>query len=191
MIGCLSGTIHTITDEYMIILAGGVGYKVFTAHTLLASHTKEDEITLWTHLAVRENALDLYGFDEQATLRFFEKLLNVSGIGPKSALSITTIAPIETLISAIAAGDTSYLTKVSGIGNKTAQKIVLELKDKMAEIHPASAEGEKIRKEEADALDALVALGYPLHQVRDILKDIPESAETTNDKIKEALKLLS
>jgi len=133
MIGSLKGKIVLKTDKSLIIETGGVGYKVSVSPDVLSKTSKiGDEVFLFIHTHVREDALDLYGFLNLEDLNFFEMLLNVSGIGPRSALAILGVATIETLRRAIGTGDTSYLTKISGIGRKTAEKIVIELRDKIA-----------------------------------------------------------
>jgi Holliday junction DNA helicase RuvA len=139
---------------------------------------------LWIHTHVREDALDLFGFLERKELEFFEMLIGVSGIGPRSALAILGIASIETLRKAIGTGDTSYLTKISGIGRKTAEKIVLELRDKIGE-----EKGGSSLQGELDALEALKSLGYSQNEARDALKKVPADTNT-NTKIREALKIL-
>jgi Holliday junction DNA helicase RuvA len=131
MIARIEGTIIHTTDKFFVIDVSGVGYKVFITTDTVGAYGMGDAVALWTYTAVRENSLDLYGFGSIDELSFFELLLDVSGIGPKSALSILTVASIDTLKKAIATGDTSYLNKVSGIGRKTADKIVLELRDKL------------------------------------------------------------
>jgi Holliday junction DNA helicase RuvA len=118
-------------------------------------------------------------------LGFFEMLINVSGIGPKGALSILGIASIETLRKAISTGDTAYLTKVSGIGRKTAEKIVIELRDKMGEEKTGTS-----LQGELDALEALKSLGYSQSEAREALKKVLPNTDT-NTKIREALKILS
>jgi Holliday junction DNA helicase RuvA len=133
MIGQLVGTIAYRAERHIILEVGGVGYKVFvSSETQLALGAITPEpVRLWTYLAVREGALDLYGFLEKSELDFFELLLSVSGIGPKSALAILSLAPPATLEKAIVAGDSSYLTKVSGIGRKSAEKIIVELRERL------------------------------------------------------------
>lgn len=177
-------------EGMIIVNVGGVGYKVFitpeTAKELKKSGDKP--IKIFTHLAVRENALDLYGFQDRKDLLFFEMLISISGIGPKSALAILSIANVETLERAISAGDSSYLTQVSGIGRKNAEKIVLELGDKLGSITDEA--GSALLKDEADALEALKALGYSLKESRDALKKVPKEVSDTSSRIKEALKLL-
>ncbi|MEK7647354.1 MAG: Holliday junction branch migration protein RuvA, partial [Patescibacteria group bacterium] len=132
MIGTLRGKIIFYGEKHVILDVAGVGYKVyalpFTIQAIAAKQGKKDEAAIfWTHLYVRENALDLYGFAERAEVEFFEALISISGIGPKSATGVMSVAPLDTLKMAIASGETSYLSKVSGIGRKTAEKIIVEL----------------------------------------------------------------
>ena len=131
MIGYLEGTIRAVRENHCILVAGGVGYKIFATKETLARLEADTQASLWTYLAVRESALDLYGFPAPEEHASFELLLTVSGIGPKSALGILDAASSETLRDAISSGNAAYLTSVSGIGKKTAEKIVLELKDKV------------------------------------------------------------
>src|SRR3989338_6628286 len=134
MIGSIKGKIILKTEKFLIVETGGVGYKIsVSVDTLSKIKKSNDEILLWIHTHVREDILDLYGFLDRQELEFFEMLINVSGIGPKGALAILGIASIETLKKAIGTSDTSYLTKISGIGKKTAEKIIIELRDKVGE----------------------------------------------------------
>lgn len=186
MIGRLSGKVTPVNDRTIIVDTAGVGYLI---HVLpeVASTTEGSALTLWTHLAVREDALDLYGFVNRDELYFFELLVNVPGIGPKSALGILSLAPPATLRQAIASGKTEYLTRVSGIGQKSAEKIVLELRDKLGKV----ATDEAAFAAEEDALEALKALGYSLREAREALKKVPDNVTDTTERIKEALKILS
>jgi len=187
MIGHLEGNVHSVHLTYAILSAGGVGYKVFCTREALIRLKREKNAALWTHLAVREGVLDLYGFFEEEELRFFDMLLTVPGIGPKSALAVLDIASIETLRSAIAAGNASYLTNVSGIGKKTAEKIVLELKDKVgagSEMRGASLKGDE------EALEAMRALGYSQTEAREALRKVPSEVETSSQRLREALRIL-
>lgn len=187
MIGHISGTVLAIRDQHLVVSTGGVGYKVAALKETIMRSAVGAEVSFWTYLAVREDALDLYGFRDESELRFFELLLTVSGIGPKSALSILDIASVETLRSAIAAGNASYLTNVSGIGKKTAEKIVLELKDKVAK---EGVDSTGALKGDQEALEAMRALGYSASEARDVLRQVPTSIESGNDRLREALKLL-
>jgi len=189
MIGSIRGRIISQTDKFLIIEAGGVGYKIYVSpDTLSKTANKKDEVFLWVHSHVREEVFDLYGFLDQENLEFFQMLLNVSGIGPRSALVVLGVATIETLRKAIGTGDTAYLTKISGIGRKTAEKIVLELHDKIAEMTKDEKSGSSLR-EELDVLEALKSLGYSQNEARDALKKVSPDG-STNAKIKEALKIL-
>ncbi len=187
MISYLSGTIIAENDRFLVLNVSGIGYKVFVTQETTRRAKKTAKPEFWTHLAVRENALDLYGFLEQSELDFFELLLTVSGIGPKTALGILNVAPIETILTAIQKNDSGYLTKTSGVGTKNAQKIVMELKGKIDGFKFLSEEN---APEEDDALDALQALGYSLKESREALKNISPESKTPSEKVKEALKIL-
>jgi holliday junction DNA helicase RuvA len=186
MIGHLEGTVLKIAPLYAIVSTGGVGYKVAATKQTLSSLKAGENAALWTHLAVREQALDLYGFSEEESLRFFELLLTVSGIGPKSALAILDIAEVETLRSAISSGNASYLTKVSGIGRKTAEKIVIELRDKIGagiDMMGAALTGD------SEAMEAMRSLGYSAQEARDALRKVPADIEKSSERLREALKI--
>jgi|SRR3989344_3553499 len=185
MIGSIKGKIALKTEKYIIVEASGIGYKISVSPNTLSKVKKVgEEVSFWIHTHVREDALDLYGFLNHPELEFFEMLISISGIGPKGALAILGIASIETLRKAISTGDISYLTKVSGIGKKTAEKIVIELRDKMGEEKTGSS-----LQGELDVLEALKSLGYSQNEAREALKKVPADLNT-NAKIKEALKIL-
>ena len=189
MIAYISGKIVQKTDKSLIISVGGVGYQVFVSTDVLARSPGVGEtIELSTYLAVRENALDLFGFETIDEKNFFELLLSVSGIGPRSALSILSIAPMTTIKKAIGSGDTSYLTKVSGIGRKTAEKIVVALRDKLSALRHNDESGSL--RGESDVREALQSLGYSLNDSRNAVKQIDVSIVGTNERIKEALRIL-
>lgn len=183
MIGYLEGEVVFVEERTLILSVGGVGYEVSVLPSLVLSQTVGDHLSLWIHTVVREDALDLYGFFDRETLGVFRLLIGVSGIGPKSALGIIGLAPISELARAIASGDVVYLTKVSGIGKKTAEKIVLELKDKMS----ALAGSYELSDKNADVVDALVALGYHLKDVREAVNALPKDVSGTQDKIRKVL----
>ena len=187
MISHIEGFCLAIRATYAVISPGGIGYKVFcTKETLVQLH-EGSEVSLWTHLAVRENSQDLYGFKIEEELHFFELLLTVSGIGPKSALAILDIASVETLRSAISGGRAEYLTKVSGIGRKTAEKIVLELKEKVGAGEAGRAAA---LSGDEEALEALRALGYSPQEARDVLRKVPIEVASGSARLREALKIL-
>jgi Holliday junction DNA helicase RuvA len=185
MIARLTGAIVRREEHSVIIDTGGVGYRVFTTTHTIDSLPRE-RAALWTHLSVRENALELFGFSGEDELDFFTKLISVSGIGPRSALAIMSLAPVPILARAVASGDTSYLTKVAGIGKKSAEKIVLELRDKIIAI---GVSDDPLPNN--DALDALSALGYPLPDAREALQKIDATVTDTGERVKAALRRLN
>lgn len=184
MIGRIEGTVSAKRIGFVILSAGGVGYKIAATREAVASFKLGDTAGLWTHLAVREDSLDLYGFQTEDELHFFELLLTVPGVGPKSALAILDLAPVQSLRTAISQGNTQYLTKVSGVGRKTAEKIVLELREKVG-----AAEGTSLQGDE-DALEAMRSLGYTLHEARDALRKVPHQVTEGSDRLRAALKIL-
>jgi len=187
MIIKLEGVIKFKTERFVVLDVNGVGYRVFVSfETLRKISKKNEQIKLWTHLNVRENALDLYGFLDYAELEFFEQLIQISGIGPKSGLAVLAVAPLDVLRKAIASGETSYLTKVSGVGQRLAEKIVIELKDKIGAT--GVGQTDSAFKEEEETLEALRALGYSLRESREALRNLPKEVKGTEDMIKQALK---
>ena len=191
MISHLTGSITYRDEKYLILDVNGVGYKIFITSDIFSKIGKDNvkPITLSTYLAVRENALDLYGFLSRAELNFFELLITISGIGPKTAMSILNLASVHSIETAIQTGNITHLTKVSGIGKKIAEKIVLELKDKI-DIVARTPEHTQTMKNDSDVLEALKSLGYNQNESREALKKIPETINNTSQKIKEALKIL-
>jgi Holliday junction DNA helicase RuvA len=192
MIAAIQGTIIASEKSYLIVFANAIGYKIYVNNNVLSNYKKNDEIKLFTHLAVKETALDLYGFEQFEELEFFELLLKVSGIGPKGALAVLEQAKIEELKVAIASSDYSILTKVSGIGKKTAEKIIIELRNKIGDLseYTAASQTSGALGSDLEAIEALTALGYNQMEARQALKKINPEIKELNDKIKEALKLL-
>lgn len=185
MISFLCGTVAEKGARHAIIDVHDVGYRVFVTDDTLRRMKKDETVRLWTHHAVREDTEELFGFLDRTELKYFELLLAVPGIGPKTALGILNVAPVETLHRSITSGETAYLTKISGIGKKTAEKIVLELKEKLGK----GEEGATL-KEEVDALEALKSLGYSHGEAREALRNVPKEYTGTSDRVKHALKLL-
>lgn len=184
MIARISGTVVSKRDNHLIVDLGGMALRVHVPPD--TARAARDKTTLWTYLAVRENALDLYGFTANDDADFFELLLSVSGIGPKGALGILSLAPASALKPAIARGDAGYLQRVYGVSKKTAEKLALELKNKVG----PSAGGGVSSSVEGDVVDAIIALGYSAAEARAAVRDIPPSVENVELRIKEALKRL-
>jgi len=189
MIAKIEGIIVHVSEKFLIVDVSGVGYKLYITTDTLASSLLGDHASFWVHTAVRENSIDLYGFKNINEMSFFELLLDVSGIGPRSALSILAVAPIDTLKRAIATGDTSYLNKVSGIGKKTAEKIIIELRDKL-QAYKNENDTPGALRDESDIIEALKSLGYSQNEARDALKQVLSTTIGMNARIKEALQVL-
>lgn len=192
MIASLKGIIKQKRENYIIVENSGIGYKIYVPSEILLKYSDETEIQVYTHQYVREDALNLFGFLTFEELDLFEKLISVSGIGPKTALGVFAVASIEDIKSAIINQDSSILKKVSGIGAKTAERIVLELKNKVAGLigHEGIKSSEEMEAD-SDAVDALVALGYQVKQVREALKKIDNEIKDSGEKVKAALKFLT
>ena len=184
MIAYLKGIVLYKETHALVLDVSGVGYRVSATTDSLTDLSPGKEIGLYTHMAVREQALDLYGFLNKDDRDFFEKLLSVSGIGPKSALAIMNLAPASLLRSAIASNDSAYLTKVSGIGKKTAEKILLELRDTFEK---TGVESSAASSYDADVLQALEALGYNARAAREAIRTIPADVVGVSERIKAAL----
>ncbi len=184
MIASLRGKITAEKDKYVVLETNGVGYKVYTLLENLLPIKKGEEVFFYIYTHIREDAFDLYGFLEEKEMNFFEMLLSISGIGPKSALGILSVASIETLKKAISQNDIAYLTKISGIGRKTAERIVIELRDKVGKMA-----NDNSLSEEIDTLEALKTLGYTQKDALEALKEVADIKDT-NQKIRGALKIL-
>ena len=191
MIGRITGVLVEKHPPLVLVDVGGVGYEIdvpmSTFYNLPASG---ERITLYTHLAVREDAHLLYGFGSDAERLAFRQLLKVSGIGAKTALSVLSGMSVAELANTIAAQETGRLTKVPGIGKKTAERLLLELRDKFSAavtVIPATESG---RSQESDILNALNALGYNDKEASWAVKQLPAEL-SISDGIRQALKLLS
>ncbi len=192
MISMISGIAEELGPNYAVVNVNGVGYKLFVTTDTLHGLKTNRPLKMWTYLAVREDALDLYGFIRKNDREFFELLISVSGIGPKSALNILSLASAETLTGAIRAGSTAHLIKISGIGKKTAEKIVLELKDKVGSLRSNATSAESAgMASDIDAIEALRALGYDADESREALKRVGKEVSDVGAKVKAALKVLS
>ena len=183
MIRTISGAVDSVNEQSAVIGVFGLGIQVRMPRSDLMALSVGDTVTLHTYLALRENAVDLYGFVHEETLHFFELLLGVSGVGPRSAISIADLAPVGVLSDAIRARDISYLTRVAGVGKKMAEKIIVELKDKVG------GEGDApLREEDTEILDTLIALGYKEKEAKQALHAIPSDITNKDERLKAALK---
>lgn len=189
MIGSLEGKLESKTNKYILINVAGIGYRVFVSPETLSKLPQVGTTAkIFTALEVKEDAQELYGFLKEEELNFFELLRTVSGVGPKTALSILSLATTKILSSAIINGDANFLTKVSGIGSKTAQRLVIDLKDKIAELGFKETIG---GKKDSDLLEALTKMGYGVKEGAEALSLVSVNLEDEESRLKEALKILS
>lgn len=189
MIAYLQGKIIVKNNHYLILEVGGVGYQIFAGENFLASLKIGQEKEIYIHHRVREDVSDLYGFSALEELDLFELLISVSGVGPKSAVAVISLATPDDIKEAIIRGDASLLTKVSGIGKKTAERLVLELKNKVAHISGGiNLAGTGTGT--GDELDALMSLGYSIIEARDALNSVGPSITSSAGRVKAALKQL-
>lgn len=186
MISLLCGRIELKTARFIILDLKGIGYRVFCPFSTLKKLKPKEQVKLFTHQHLRQDTSELYGFLSFEALEFFETLISVSGIGPKAGLSVMSLASVNDLKQAIASGQRNLLTKVSGIGSKTAERIILELKDKVF----AKVEDIKELSLETEALEALISLGYSATQARDALRQVSAKVKGVENRVKEALKIL-
>ena len=193
MIHSLSGKIISKRETFIIIDVHGVGYKVFvSANTISQIGAIGSEASILTHLHVREDELALFGFLDSDELDLFESLISISGIGPKSAMSIMSIASVDKITAAISGGETELLQKVSGIGKKMAERVVLELKDKIKIVGGAGETTEtiKVMESDSDIYEALTSMGYPAKQAKNAIAKIGKETKGTSGRLKEALKII-
>lgn len=168
MIYNISGTITYVGDQFLVVECSGIGFKCFSSlNTLKSVGRTGEKINLFTYLSVKEDALDLFGFATEEELSFFKLLITVSGVGPKAAVAVLSELEPSRLALAIASGDVKSITRANGVGKKTAERIVLELKDKVANVASSSdmqsvASAAAVVEESAagEAVAALVALGF-------------------------------
>ena len=165
----------------------GIGYKIFLPTSILLNLRIDDIATFHIHTHVREDQLTLYGFLSVKELDLFESLLSVTGVGPKVALAILSGADPDDISSAIAGGDSTIFTKVSGVGKKISERIVMELKEKIGDSMGAGIGSSHYI---AESLDALMALGYSKQEAREALNRVPKDIKESSGVVKEALKVL-
>ena len=190
MISSLEGKITLRAEKHIILEANGIGYKIWCAEKTLSKLPKVGELAkFFTYLSVKETGWDLFGFLSFEELEMLELLILISGIGPKTAAGILSSATVEDLQEAIVLGDETILSRVSGIGKKVAQKIVIELKSKVKKL--AKGTGEKFKvADEIEIIDALVTLGYKVYEAREALRQLPAEVKGVENKVRETLRRL-
>ena len=188
MIASLHGKLESLGSEWAVINVGGIGFQVYMpTSTLSTLSTIGEEVKLYTHLHLKEDNATLYGFASADELGLFQTLISVSGLGPKLALAMLSAMNVEKLTMAIASGSTDLLTVVPGIGKKVANRLILELKDKVGAgwiTTPAAA----LAQENTDVLAALTSLGYSVSEANRAVATLPPSSDLSlEEKLKQAL----
>jgi len=193
VIGYLEGELIKKYDRRCILKCGQLGYRIFIANTALSKlQENSDIVKVFTYPYQRENTQELYGFLTSEELELFEMLITVSGVGPKSALAIIDDVPFDTLVASVMKGEDGVLRRVSGVGAKTAQKIIIELKTKIGALATLATEAASATvSEDADLIEALKSLGYSAYQAREALKKVPPDTKGVEKRISEALKILA
>jgi len=186
MISWIKGNIININEKSVIINSGNVGYKVFISEKTYLKIRKKSEIELFTHTHVREDMLDLYGFETFDEMVFFEAILSVNGIGPKVGLAILAQGTVNEIKNAVASKDILFFNAVSGIGHKKAERFIMEIKDKIDVILPEK-ESANIKDSE-EVIEVLKQLGYTNKEAIDIVRQVPDSLKRAEDRITWALK---
>lgn len=191
MISYIKGIIEEVEEDKVIIDNNGIGYGIFMPQSSLELIGSGEELKIYTYLNVKEDAMQLYGFLSKEELNLFKKLIGVSGVGPKGGLSIITACPGDSLQMAIISGDAKAISKAQGIGAKTAQRIIIELKDKIdLEEVISTNSGEAVADTEvkSDAIEALIALGYSRTSAFNAVNKVDKITDDVEELLKLALK---
>jgi holliday junction DNA helicase RuvA len=187
MIATLRGEVTQIEDTALVIEVGGVGLRVMVPAPLRARMKVGEAIFIYTHLIVRETELSLYGFESQSERDLFNLLLGVDGVGPKAALSVLSTMNIETVQRAIFGDEPELLSRVPGVGKKTAQKIGLYLKDRLKPIDTLASVA-AMSDADSEVLEALIALGYSVVEAQSAVQSIPkDAADVVEERLRTAL----
>jgi Holliday junction DNA helicase RuvA len=189
MIGLLKGQIELLQRPFVIIDVNGVGYKVLLPDSVYSKLSLGEKVRIFTYTYVREDALGLFGFSEAEDLKLFESLLTVSGVGPKTALSIFSFGERKDIIEAIIKGDVSFFTSVPRLGTKNAQKIIIELKNKMGSNAELDLSGNDLL-ENAEVVQALKNFGFSVQEAQKAVREVKKDGITTEERIRLALKNL-
>jgi len=184
MIARITGQIIDIEDHAVVVDTNGLGYRIAVLATILEKVHRGDKISLRIHHHMSSDNQTLYGFTDNQHLTYFQLLLTVPSVGPRTALNILDAAPPATLAQAVSAGDITLLTKVSGVGRKTAERILVELKEKISTGETSAATG-NIQHE---TISALINLGFTAAQARDVVGQLPPTITTVEEAVRAALK---
>lgn len=186
MIASVRGRVLSRAADHVVVETGGIGYKVFVSRHPQGQDGRE-EVLLHTHQVVREDGQFLFGFESREELALFELLIGVSGVGPKAAIAILSVSRPVDVAAAIAAGDAAALAKAPGVGKKTAERLIVDLRSKVGLLSVGASDGESLDGDEAVA--ALRALGYTLSEALSALRGVPPaSAAGTEERLAAALR---
>ena len=191
MISYIKGIIEEVEEDKVIIDNNGIGYGIFMPQSSLELIGSGEELKIYTYLNVKEDAMQIYGFLSKEELNLFKKLIGVSGVGPKGGLSIITACPGDSLQMAIISGDAKAISKAQGIGAKTDQRIIIELKDKIdleEVIFTNSGEAVADTGVKSDAIEALIALGYSRTSAFNAVNKVDKITDDVEELLKLALK---
>lgn len=192
MLSTIEGNIEEIGDKYVVVTAGGLGYTLTVVPKILPTLSKRKGLVkfhVYSRLNMREGDFELYGFTARADMDLFRMLTSISGLGPKTAMNILSTVEPEHLKSAVINEDPQALRKVSGLGAKTAQRLVVELQGKVDWIAAPAGSADSLSVQ-AQAMEALVGLGYTHAQAKDALKEVSGKAGDLTDHVRRALKHL-
>ena len=195
----LTGLVTVVAPQYIVVDVNGVGYNLLVANPYRYQEDRTKKVQVYVYQAVREDNISLFGFTDQNEKKLFMQLINVSGIGPKSALAILANPDHQGLVDAITNNNVNYLTKFPGIGKKTASQIVLDLRDKLTNESSSSlfattqlTVDATVNRELKDALEALAALGYKERDIKKVQKTLmKEEQMATDEYLRQALRLLN
>lgn len=187
MISSVEGIVIARGKDSLVVGLGGLGIRVFVPADVVAHGRQGEALFLHTHLHVREQELTLYGFNSAQDLSLFEQLIAVSGVGPRLALTMLSSMPADALLLAIGQEQPEVLVRVPGIGRKTAEKIVLELRDKVAVAEAVPADLAVLSEVDAEVIDALTALGYSVVEAQRALQGVPRDVTDVEERLRLAL----
>ena len=188
MIGWLSGTLIAKNDPHILLNVQGVGYKVFVPQSVLAQRSSGDQVQLFVHSLVREDAFELYGFESAEDLKLFEYLLSVSGVGGKTALGVFSVGDRGSIVRAIASGDVHFFSSVPRLGKKSAQKIIIELKSKIGSSDDLDLSSDSQAQDEV--VLALKSFGFSTQEAVDAVRSVQKDGQSSSEKVRLALKYL-
>lgn len=194
MLEFIKGKIDSIENNYLVLENGNIGYIIYMPKIELLKLTLNTDVLIYTRLIVREDSITTYGFANTKSRDIFDLLTTVTGIGPKLAMGILDETDVSFILNSIATEDVKSLTKIPGIGKKTAQRLILELKDKVKNLNIDIPEtdiiNENINLDKSSALEALISLGYNEYEAKNALENIDDNLDISV-MIREALKVMS